>query len=259
MRKALIVLLSWLGLLAGCNGEPTYQGVSLIAYNYTPWDVANISIADSAGNKAGTGAIRPGGGEGSVTCCYTLKGTTFTVKWRVADGDELRKHMYDGKFNEMFINKETTVNFPASSIPSGDGPLNLELHIYPDEHMEMVLSRKLLGQARIPIVETSRWLYRTYPDAFKEYEDASELNQRLVKVTKTAWTKYRIQDEGDLRQYMYLYFTVAANFDADPEIAEILSKPDRRPGDFAKAVSAFGEEKIARLRSAGTLPGAPHG
>ena len=37
MRKGLIGVLIWLGLLAGCNAEPTYSDVSFITYNYTPW------------------------------------------------------------------------------------------------------------------------------------------------------------------------------------------------------------------------------
>ncbi len=250
MSKRLMALIAPV-LLAGCTAEPAYQGVSLIAYNYTPWDVAYIQITDASGGRAGTGSIRPGGGEGSVTCCYTLKGTSFKVRWRVADGDALRKHMYDGKFEEMFIDKETTVNFPSTAIPPGHDPLNLELHIYPDEHMEMALSRKLLGQTRIPIVETTRWLYRTHPDALKEYEDISDLYKPLVKVAKTAWIKYRIEDEQDMRQYMYLYFTVSPSFDADSEIAAILARPGRQPGDFARAMKTLPEEKIARLRAPG--------
>ena len=44
MRKGLIVLFMWLGLLAGCNSEPSYQGLSFVAYNYTPWDLSLIHI-----------------------------------------------------------------------------------------------------------------------------------------------------------------------------------------------------------------------
>ena len=62
----------------------------------------------------------------------------------------------------------------------------------------------------------------------------------LAKVAKTAWIKYRIDDKQDMRQYMYLYFTVASNFDADPEIAAVLARPGRKPGDFARAMEAMG-------------------
>jgi len=240
MRKRLILALTCLGMLAGCNGEPSYRGLSFITYNYTPWDLDSIEITDSEGNSASTGSIGVGGGEGSVTCCYKLKGTDFKVRWSGVDGEEAIKHMHDGKYDEQVFDKETPVHFPASAIPAGDGPLYLELHIYPDEHMEMALSRKLLGQVRIPIVDTTRWLYAQHRDALQNYRDIYEVARVLAKVAKTAWIKYRIEDKQDMRQYMYLYFTVASNFDADPEIAAVLAKPGRRPGDFARAVEAIG-------------------
>jgi len=34
--------------------------------------------------------------------------------------------------DEVIVNKETPVHFPPSKMPAGDGPLYLELHIYPD-------------------------------------------------------------------------------------------------------------------------------
>ena len=47
MRKGLVILLMWLGMLAGCNGEPSYQGFTFVAFNYTPWDIDTIRISDS--------------------------------------------------------------------------------------------------------------------------------------------------------------------------------------------------------------------
>lgn len=82
MRKGLVILLMWLGMLAGCSGEPSYKGLSFVTYNYTPWDLDRVEVTDKEGNSATTGAIIAGGGEGSVTCCYHLKGTDFKVQWR---------------------------------------------------------------------------------------------------------------------------------------------------------------------------------
>ncbi|MGE8453836.1 MAG: hypothetical protein ACN6OP_25150 [Pseudomonadales bacterium] len=255
MRKGLIGVLIWLGLLAGCNGEPTYQGVSVITYNYTPWDLTSVRIVDAFGGAAGSGMLRSGGGEGSVSCCYTLKGTDFTVKWRGGDADLMRKHMFDGKFDDVIFTKETKVDFPPQESPPGDGPIFLELHIYPDEHMEFALSRKLLGQARIPIPETTRWLYEHHRDELMEYEDIHELRYVLAKVAKQAWIRYRIEDAEDMRAYMYLYFTVASNFDNDADLAKLLQEPKRKPGDFGRAVAALTKEKIAQVKAAGTPPG----
>ncbi|WP_454668289.1 hypothetical protein [Achromobacter kerstersii] len=255
MRKGLIGVLIWLGLLAGCNGEPIYGGVSLIAYNYTPWSLNPIRISDASGNVAGSSTLPPGGGEGSVSCCYMFKGTDFTVKWSGGDPDLMREHMYDGKYDEVIFKKQTAVHFPPTEVPDGDGTLILELHIYPDEHMELALSRKLEGQARIPIVETTHWLYEKYRNELVGYDQAYELRDVLAKVTKQAWIQYGIEDVEDMRGYMYLYFIVASDFDKNVEVAKILKDPNRKPGDFGRAVAALSEEKIAQIKASGKPPG----
>ncbi|MEN4921544.1 hypothetical protein ABE485_22955 [Achromobacter spanius] len=255
MRKALIGILMWVGLVTGCNADATYEGVSVITYNYTPWDLTSVRIADGFGGVAGSGMIRSGGGEGSVSCCYTLKGTDFTVKWKGGDADLMRKHMFDGKFDDVIFTKEAKVHLPPQESPPGDGPVILELHIYPDEHMELALSRKLLGQVRIPIPDTTRWLYEHHREELTNYEDIHELRYVLAKIAKQAWVRYRIEDAEDMKAYMYLYFTVASNFDADTEIAALLNDPKREPGDFGRAVTSFSKEKIAQLKAGGTPPG----
>ncbi|AMH04105.1 hypothetical protein HMPREF3069_21090 [Achromobacter xylosoxidans] len=244
---------------AACGGEPEYRGLNMIAYNYTPWDIDTIRISDKSGRTAGSGAMGVGGGEGSVTCCYALKGTEFKVQWSGVDGEEAIQHLYDGTMDSLMFHKETTVHLDPTPIPAGDGPLYLELHIYPDEHMELALSRKLLGQTRFPLVDTTDWLYREYRGAFEDYRDGHEVLRVLGKVARTAWIKYRIVQEQDMRQYMRLYFTVASDFDTDPEIAALLSQPGRQPGDFAKAVAALPEASIARLKAQGTPPGDKRG
>ncbi|WAI83423.1 MULTISPECIES: hypothetical protein [Achromobacter] len=255
MRKELIGVMIWLGLLAGCNGEPTYSGVSLITYNYTPWNLDPVRLSDTSGNVASSSTLAPGGGAGRVSCCYTFKGTDFTVKWSGGDPDLLRKHLFDGKFDEGKFKKETSIHFPATKIPEGDGTLILELHIYPDEHMELALRRQLAGQARIPIVETTRWLYEEYRNELVGYEHATQLKHVLAKVAKRAWMQYRIEDAEDMRGYMYLYFLVASDFDKDAEIAALLEDPSRKPGDFGRAVAALAKEKTAQMKASGAPPG----
>ncbi len=255
MRRALVGVLLCLGLLAGCNAEPTYQGVSVVTYNYTPWDMTSVRIADAFGGVAGSGMIRSGGGEGSVSCCYTLKGTDFTVKWKGGDADLMRKHMFDGKFDEVIFAKETTVHLPSQDAPPGDGPVILELHIYPDEHMELALSRQLLGQVRIPIPDTTRWLYEHHRKELAGYEDIHELRYVLAKVAKQAWVRYRIEEAEDMRAYMYLYFVVASDFNKDAEIAALLNDGGRKPGEFWRRVAGIPESTLARIKASGAPAG----
>lgn len=255
MRKGLIASLMWLGMLAGCNSEPSYSRLTFVTLNYTPWDLDNVRITDSEGRSASIGSIGVGGGEGSGSCCYTLKGTDFTVTWRGADGEEVRKHVYDGRVDEVIFNKTTSVHLPATEIPKGEGPLYLQLHIYPDEHMEIALSRKLLGQTRIPLVDATDWLYDQHREALKNYRSRSELLRVLAKVARVAWIKYRIEEKDDMKQYMYMYFTVASNFDSDPDIATILSRPDRKPGDFGREIKNLPGGKMENLKAKGSPPG----
>ncbi|HCQ49910.1 MAG TPA: hypothetical protein DIW53_25505 [Achromobacter sp.] len=258
MRKGLIAALLWLGMLAGCNSEPVYQGVSFIAYNYTPWNIRGISVKDKGEGVASTMQVSPGGGEGSVTCCFTLKGTDFTVDWRGVDAELLRKHLHDGKADSLYFDRQGAIKFPAAEIPAGEGPLYLELHIYPDEHMELALSRKLLGQTRIPIVDTVDWLWREHRAALGAYRSDAELLRATAKALQPAWKKYRIEDKQDLRQYMLLYFTVASNFDSDPQVKAILDKPGRAPGDFARDVAALLPAKLEQIKAMGTPAGDKH-
>jgi len=259
MRKWVITALVLLGLLVAYRGEPSYGGLNFIAFNYTPFDIDTVALVDKSGKGAFTMQVSVGGGEGSVSCCYSLKGTDFTAKWRAADSEILRKHLDDENTDQYFFTREKTVHFPPTKIPSGDGPLYLELHIYPDEHVEMALSRKLLGNTRIPIVETTKWLWREHKDALGNFRDIYEFSRVLARVTKTSWGKYRIVDEADMRQYMKMYFTVASDFDQDPAIAAVLEKKGREPGEFARLIESLSPEHLAALRKSGSAPGDKNG
>jgi hypothetical protein len=113
----------------------------------------------------------------------------------------------------------------------------------------------LRGQVRIPIVDTARWLYGKYRDELVGYESAGYLANEVARVTKQAWTSYRLEDAQDLRAYMYLHFIVASNFDKDAQIAALLKDAARTPGAFGDAVMSLPAERIAQLKAAGTPRG----
>src|ERR1700730_14208557 len=99
MKKSILWPLLLCALLGtGCDAfssEPTYGELSVEGFNYTPYNLSRFVITDKYGNTAGGGGdLMPGSGEGSLSCCYTLKGTDFTVKWDVYDADEAIKHNY---------------------------------------------------------------------------------------------------------------------------------------------------------------------
>jgi hypothetical protein len=254
MRKIAMSALMLLGLLAGCDRRPSYSG-SFIAYNYTSFDIDWVSLTDKEGGHAVTMQVSVGAGGGSVSCCYTLKGTEFTAEWRAVDPELLRRHIYDKDREKYFFTRRATVNFPPTKLPPGDAPLNIELHIYPDEHAEMAVSRELAGNNRIPIVETTKWLWREHKDAMDEFEGIYELLHVVGRVTKISWGKYHIEDAADMREYMKMYFTVSSNFDQDPAINAVLTKKDRKPGEFAQLIESLSPERISALKKSGSPPG----
>lgn len=254
MRMVRMAGLMWIALLAGCNGEPVYKGVGFIAYNYTQYDIDWVRLSDSDGGRAATSQVSVGAGGGSVSCCYTLRGTDLKAEWRAVDSEVLRNHLDDKDVDKHFFVRKKDVSFPATESPDGDGPLYLEMHIYPDEHVEVALSRKLMNN-RLPIVDTARWMWREHRPALQDFRDGVELMRVMARVTRTSWGKYGIEDAADMRQYMRLYFTVASDFDKDPEIAAVLQRQDRQPGEFARAVEALSAQRIAGLKASGTPPG----
>jgi len=258
MRKILMAALTLLGLLAGCDREPSYRGVSFIAYNYTQFDIDSVSVKDEDGRSAGAGHVSVGGGGGSVSCCYSLKGTEFTVEWNAYDPEILRDHIYDKNIDQFISKKNRTATFAGADVPPGNAPLVLELHIYPDEHVEMALSREL-DNTRLPIVETTDWLWRQHKDELPNFRDIYELGHVVARVTKTSWGRYRIENVADMREYMMMYFLVASDFDQDPAIKAVLEKKDRRPGDVARAIESLSPDRIAALKNSGSAPGDKNG
>jgi hypothetical protein len=258
MRKIPMMALLSLGLLAGCDREPSYGGFGFIAYNYTNYEIDTVSLTDKRGKSAVTMQVSIGAGGGSVSCCYTLKGTDFTAEWRAADPKILGAHLYDRDVEKYFFTRERKVHFPPTKRPPGDGPLFLELHIYPDEHVEVALSRSMVN-GRIPIVDTTRWLWREHRNEVGDFENIYDLGYVLAGVTKTSWGKYHIEDAGDMRQYMKMYFTVASDFDQDPAIAAVLEKKDREPGEFSRLIESLSPEHLAALRKSGSAPGDKNG
>ncbi|MFJ1302744.1 hypothetical protein ACILG0_22515 [Pseudomonadota bacterium AL_CKDN230030165-1A_HGKHYDSX7] len=252
MRGVGMAALLWVAMLAGCNSEPAYQGVSFVVYNYTPDEMDWVRLSDEKGGRASTMQISVGAGAGSVSCCHTLRGTAFKAQWQAIDPLEFHRSGKD--FDSLVFRRVQEVTFPATEPPPGDGPLYLELHIYPDEHLEMALSRKLTNN-RLPIVDTARWLWREHRSALQDFRDGVELTRVVARVTKTSWGKYRIEDAADMRQYMRMYFTVASNFDQDPEIATVLERPDRQAGEFARLVERLPANRIAQLKTSGTPGG----
>ncbi|WP_309806289.1 MULTISPECIES: hypothetical protein [unclassified Caballeronia] len=118
--RALLVLAAI--SLAGCDAfssEPTYGGLSVEGFNYTPYNLTEFTIRDKYGNRAsGGGDLPPSAGEGRLSCCYKLKGTDFTVEWEVYDADDAIKAL-DAQEQIETVHKLTRVHVPPTKVSGG--------------------------------------------------------------------------------------------------------------------------------------------
>jgi hypothetical protein len=224
--------------MAACSkSEPTYTSVSTEALNYLPYNLVRFTITDQFGNKArGGGDLEPGAGEGSIACCYLLRGTELKVQWTYYDADDWRPGEQVKKQQG-----EASVSLPPTAVPDSIGSRILEVHFYPDRHVEVVFPGQMLGSTRLPIVDASRGLTKRYGARLdKRYQDNdAQLHRRISRVVAQAWLKYRFTDRSDLEQYVYYVLLVNPRFDAHPEVQRLIQSSKGKPGAFAKAVTTL--------------------
>ncbi|NTY35576.1 hypothetical protein [Burkholderia diffusa] len=233
-------------VVAACGkSEPTYSGISVIGRNYLPYNMSGFTITDAFGNKAsGGGDAPPGAGGGSVKCCYKLKGTEFVVKWNYYDVDQWHKG------DKQMFHGETKVSMPQSQLPDEVGSRILEVHFFPDQHVEFQFPGQLLDDARLPIVDVVRWMKQYQSQLDKRYDEREDQQfRRVARVVAVAWLKYRLTDLDDLKQYAYFGLLVNDRFDAHPEVQHILQTAAGRPGLFAKSMQALPKSVSSELRS----------
>ncbi|CAI8694057.1 hypothetical protein BTK96_004634 [Burkholderia pyrrocinia] len=238
------------GLLAvavtACRkSEPTYSGISVIGRNYLPYNMSGFTITDAFGNKAsGGGDDPPGAGGGSVKCCYKLKGTEFFVKWNYYDVDQWHKG------DKQMFHGETKVSMPQSQLPDEVGSRILEVHFFPDRHVEFQLPGKILDDSSLPIVDVVRWMKQYQAQLDKRYDEREDQQfRRIARIVASAWLKYRLTDRDDLEQYTYFGLLVNSRFDAHPGVQRSLQTAAGQPGAFAKAMQSLPKNVLSALTS----------
>ncbi len=217
--------------MAACGkSEPTYNGISVIGRNYLPYNMSGFTITDEFGNTAsGGGDDPPGAGGGSVKCCYKLKGTEFVVKWNYYDVDQWHKG------DKQMFHGETKVSMPQSQTPDDVGGRILEVHFFPDRHVEFQFPGQLLDDARLPIVDVVKWMKQYQTQLDRRYDERQDQQfRRVARIVASAWLKYRLTDRDDLEQYTYFSLLINSRFDAHPEAQRILKTAASQPGAFAK-------------------------
>jgi len=255
--KLLGALLLASTLATGCDAfssEPTYGGLSVAGFNYTPYNLSRFVVTDKYGNRAGGGGdLMPGSGAGSLSCCYKLKGTEFTVKWEVYDADEAIRAI-DARERIKKIQKTTQVHLPPTEVKGGPGTRVLGLHFYPDEHVEFEFRTDLRG-TRIFYSKIDSWLLKKQGKAFNDTMEDWIAFRRTARVAAEGWMRYRFTDTHDLGQYVYYTLLINPKFDQHPVIQQIIAESKDKPGAFGAAMENLPAAVVATLKRTG---GAPH-
>lgn len=248
---AMIVATMSLSACDMSSSEPVYSSVGVEAFNYTSYNLDHFVVRDQYGNKAsGGGDLMPGSGAGSVSCCYALKGTDFTVDWDVYDADAAQKQI-DAQQDISVIRKTARVHMPPAEVKGKPGQNVLALHFYPDDHVEFEFRDDLQG-ARISYAKVDEWFQRTYGKAANpdNLDDAKSF-RRTVRVAADGWKKYGLTSEKDLEQYVYYALIVNPRFDEYPAVQKILVETKGKPdafGDAMRKLSPATVDEIKRFR-----------
>ena len=134
LLSALACLLGLL-LLGACNSQDT-RSVTVIGYNYTERPIYTFSV-NGVGASNLFAKQKYGGGKDSW-CIDITVGQPVEIKWLY---DTTEKQYLAGLREE---NRSTTVIVPPPTVPEAE---YLEVHFYPDHHVELVLV-KSPGNAR---------------------------------------------------------------------------------------------------------------
>ncbi|WP_414440768.1 hypothetical protein [Burkholderia sp. 22PA0106] len=237
--------------LSACGkSEPTYSGISVMGQNYLPYNMIRFTVTDAYGNKAtGGGDDPPGGGGGGVTCCYSLKGTEFTVTWQYYDVDQW--HTGDKKR----FSAEANASLPPTKSPDHIGERLLEVHFFPDHHVELQFPGGLNDASRLPMVDVMRWMRQYEAQVNKRNgEDEYQQFRHVARAVAAAWLKYRLTDQKDLEQYAYFNLLVNDRFDTQSDVQKILQSNKDKPGAFAKAIQTLPPKVKSQLSSGKFTP-----
>jgi hypothetical protein len=249
--SALFSAVAMVVALVGCDGlssEPTYSGLSLEAFNYTPYNLDRFVIRDKYGNKgSGGGDLPPGSGEGRLSCCYGLKGTEFEVEWEAYDADIASRNLYAPIKK---IKTTTKLSIPPTKMPSGSGIRVLGLHFYPDGHIEPEF-RSDLGGSRFNYGAINYQIVTKYGPQINPAErlNSAEVFRRTARLAGQGWIKYRLIDDADLEQYVHFTLLVNKNFDGHPQVKKILEETKGKPGAFAVAMKNLPSRVIAEIKA----------
>ncbi|WP_374582014.1 DUF3304 domain-containing protein [Pseudoduganella sp.] len=138
---------------AGCDASSSVAaptplkeeyGLTIVGYNYTSRYIHSFSVDGQGGGNIHVSSATSGGG-GSVCCASyfpSAKNTTVAVRWQASACRYIHSIHKNGEkewaHHGFFKEREVPVMFRADGEPA-----YLEVHIFPDEHVEAFVTSKL--------------------------------------------------------------------------------------------------------------------
>lgn len=136
-KTLLLVVLAVSFMLSACNAADK-RSVTLVGYNYTERPIFSFSVDGVGGGNAFAGYKNGGGGW--VCCTTVVVGKKVKIDWEYS----YTKEQYDAGVREEQHSTSLTVPQPESTEAG-----YLEVHFYPDNHVELALV-KFPGMGKWP-------------------------------------------------------------------------------------------------------------
>lgn len=241
-------------LLIGCDkpvlvSTPVYSNLQVGGFDYTHRVITNINIEDEDGETFSTG--RPGG-EGSLSCCVSIKGRKIKVTWFYS---HFKQEYY--KNNKPEVYREEYIEMPEA----GNEKKYLYIHIFPDERVELELTENIMPPNRFENIEAYNLIIqdqriKRLDEYISSLGDFYSFGRISDKIAGEAYKKYKFTDKNDLAAYITLNLTVSPTFDTHPLVKPLLDESLGKRGHFAERVKklAPSDLKAVRARDPATKP-----
>lgn len=140
MRASIFLSLIALSLAAVACSRAKPVGLAVDGYNYTNRIIVSFTVTDENGNGAGGGDIAlstPTAGGGKSTCCVMLESTVsrpvrLRINWTI---DRI-----DDQTGCRIVPETSKEAWIYIAPPFPKNPNNLEVHFYPDGHVEAAVT-----------------------------------------------------------------------------------------------------------------------
>ncbi|MDY7579731.1 hypothetical protein RGU70_15560 [Herbaspirillum sp. RTI4] len=235
------------------SSVPRYTDLSVIGFNYTPYNLFRFKITDQYGNTLNGGNdLMPGTSDIGNNCCHTLQGTEFNIEYQLYDVDAALKQN-EAEEPMTTVIQHATVSLPATNISEIDKLLGRNVFgvfFYPDNFVQFKFNKHIVDAPRIVYGAIYSALDMRYHDKINpEQENDATIFRDTTQIAAAGWSKYRLLREDDLEQYVYFGMLFNPRFDEHPVMRRLLEDSRDKPGYFAENSKDLPPNLLAALKS----------